>query len=422
MSQLRIQEPARETPVAGEWDVVVVGGGIAGVAAALSAARHGGRVALVEKTCGLGGLATLANVIVYLPLCDGRGRQVMAGMTQELLKLSMRDVKQAHPEHGVRPVPECWSVPAAPLTPELLRARSKERYQCDYNPHSLMLELEAILLKNNVELFYDTHFCGCVREGARLSHVLVENKSGRLALAANAFIDCSGDADLCAAAGCATDDIDGNVACGWYYMLHNGKLELRAHSRRFDCEFRRDKGEGPFFSGVRGKDVSGQVIETRKDIRAHLARLRADKPEDEFFPIMLPSIPSFRATRRLRGDFTLVNDHRHVWFDDAVGLFGDWRKAGPVWVLPIGSLRTARCPNLYAAGRCLSADISVWDVTRVIPVCALSGEAAGAAAMHAKRHGSGDSNRIDIVRLQNDLRQSGNLLDPALVLEAPEVK
>ncbi len=422
MSGVSIPEAARQTQVAGTWDVVVVGGGIAGVAAALSAARRGGKVALVEKECGLGGLATLANVIVYLPLCDGRGRQVMAGITEELLKLSMRDVKTAHPEQGIRPVPECWHVPSLHPSAELLRARCKDRYQCDYNPHSLILELEELLLSHGVEIFYDTRFCGCAKDGTRLTHVIVENKSGRLALAASAFIDCSGDADLCAAAGCAADDIDGNVVSGWYYLLHNGKLVLRAHSRRFDSEFRREKGEAPFFSGIRGKDVSGQIIETRNDIRSQIARMRADKPEDEVFPIMLPSIPSFRATRRLRGDFTLTDAHRHVWFDDALGLFGDWRKAGPVWALPIGSLRTAHCPNLYAAGRCLSADITVWDVTRVIPVCALSGEAAGAAAMHAKRHGGNDSNKIDIARLQNDLRQERNLIDSALVAEAPEYK
>lgn len=412
-----VREPERQTPVSGLWDVVIIGGGVAGVSAALAAARRGGRVALVEKECGLGGLATLANVLMYLPICDGRGRQVMAGITEELLRCSIADVKVNRPEMGLVRIPDCWSDPTVE-TPELLAQRKKDRYACSYNPHSVILEMEALLLQAGVAIFYDTRFVGCVQEGDRLSHVLVENKSGRLALAAHAFIDCSGDADLCMAAGCATDDINGNVVCGWYFLLHNDKLRLQAYTRHYSPDFSKEKSTGPFFSGIRGRDVSAQIIETRNDIRANIAKMRDENPEDEVYPVMLPSIPSFRATRRLSGAFTLQDAHKHQWFEDTVGLFGDWRKAGPVWALPLRSLRTAHCRNLYAAGRCISADITVWDVTRVIPVCALSGEAAGAAALHAATVGH-DSGQIDVRALQQDLRANRNLIDQALISEQP---
>ena len=103
-----IEEPARRTPVRGACDVLVVGGGIAGVAASVAAARQGADVVLVEKACALAGLATLGHVIVWLPLCDGRGRQVIAGLTEELLKLSVADLGQDNESARFRGIPACW--------------------------------------------------------------------------------------------------------------------------------------------------------------------------------------------------------------------------------------------------------------------------------------------------------------------------
>ena len=86
---MRIEEKAREIPLAGEYDVIVAGGGVAGIAAALAAARHGAKTLLLERTYLLGGLATAGLVTVYLPLCDGEGHQVSFGLAEELLRLSV---------------------------------------------------------------------------------------------------------------------------------------------------------------------------------------------------------------------------------------------------------------------------------------------------------------------------------------------
>ena len=83
-------ESEKKVPVLGKYDVVVVGGGIAGVSAALAAARNGSKVLLAEKMFGLGGLATLGLIVVYLPICDGMGRQVCYGIAEELLYLSIK--------------------------------------------------------------------------------------------------------------------------------------------------------------------------------------------------------------------------------------------------------------------------------------------------------------------------------------------
>ena len=83
-----ITEPERKIQVKKSYDTVVVGGGIAGISAALAAARCGARVLLAEREYMLGGLATAGLVTIYLPLCDGNGRQVSFGIAEELLRLS----------------------------------------------------------------------------------------------------------------------------------------------------------------------------------------------------------------------------------------------------------------------------------------------------------------------------------------------
>lgn len=404
-----VTEPERQTPVIGTWDVVVIGGGIAGVSAAVAAARQGSRVALIEKEFGLGGLATLANIMIFLPLCDGCGRQVIAGIGEELLRLSVKDVKTCVDHQNLRPIPACWRRQGP------LAERRKHRYLAAYNPPSFQFELEALIGREKIDLFYDTRLCGGRLEGNALTHVLVENKSGRLALAGKTFIDASGDADLCAYAGCATDDLDGNVLCGWYYMLHNDILRYVGYTNPYSNTF--DKtGKGPYFSGIRGKDVTAQMLGSRKAIWKRIQAERRKHPGDTIYPVMIPTIPGFRATRRLDGAATLTDSDRHHWFSDTVGLTGDWRARGPVWALPYGTIRSDRVVNLFAAGRCISADRSVWDVTRVIPTCAVTGEAAGvAAALAAERH-HGDGRKVDVARLQDTLKSAGVLLDPGLAI------
>ena len=92
----------------------------------------------------------------------------------------------------------------------------------------------------------------------------------------------------------------------------------------------------------------------------------------------------------------------HKEFTDSVGLFPDWKKCGPIYELPFSCLKGEKIKNLLAAGRCISSDDQLWDITRVIPVCAVSGEAAGtAAALNC------DFNKIDITALQHKLRHQG---------------
>jgi hypothetical protein len=397
-----VREPARDVPVSGSCDVLVVGGGIAGVAAALAAARNGAATCLIEREQGLGGLATLGNVVVYLPLCDGLGNQVIAGLGEELLKLSVRD--------GFNPLPPCWLPGGDP------EQRRKTRYRVTFNPASYILDLEEIVLRARVRLLYDTRFCDVLREGDRIVAVLVENKSGRSAIRVRTVVDASGDADVCARAGEKTVSLRTNVAAGWFYTQDRQHIRLVTNSEEFPRDPRQIPKGVRCFAGDDAEDVTAQILATRELIRGKLEALRAAAQGKPVFPAVLPLVAGFRMTRRLEGRVVLMEEHNRRWFDDAVGLTGDWRSAGPVYCLPLSCLAGVANDNLITAGRCISADGPAWDVTRVIPTCAVTGEAAGTAAALAARALDGRFSRLDVGALQGCLRRQGVVIDRRFIV------
>ncbi|MFA7256573.1 MAG: FAD-dependent oxidoreductase [Kiritimatiellales bacterium] len=404
-----IEESARQLPVYGKYDVVVVGGGIAGVAAAIAAARRSARVCLVERYCAVGGLATLGNVTMWLPICDGRGHQVIAGLGEELLRLSVAQLQTDYPAARFTRVPECWEAEGD------LRERTAKRYAADFNPAAYMLALEEILIESGVELFYDTRFCDVRREGTRITHVIVENKSGRSALAGSVFIDATGDADVCVCSGEETVSLESNVITGWFYTLTQGELKLHKLSKKYSPIAGTENAEGPFFRGDDAEHVTKHILQTRALLRNRLAEFRASHLPQDTQVLMPAMIACFRMTRRLAGGFTLAGSHMHQWFDDTIGLTGDWRQPGPVFAIPFRCLQAMRNSNLLVAGRCISVDNTAWDVLRAIPPCVVTGEAAGTAAALAASHAHGDIRMIDFGALKKQLCAQGVLLDPTLV-------
>jgi hypothetical protein len=107
-------------------------------------------------------------------------------------------------------------------------------------------------------------------------------------------------------------------------------------------------------------------------------------------------------SRRLVGAHTLDESENRRRAEDSIGMTGDWRKRGPAFEIPFGTLYTPKIKNLLVAGRDISVTDSMWDITRVIPPCAVTGEAAGTAASL-----SDDFPALDVRRLQDKLRSRG---------------
>ena len=162
----------------------------------------------------------------------------------------------------------------------------------------------------------------------------------------------------------------------------------------------------PTFAGDDWKGVTEMNIEARKMILDNVNKKEGFP--NEYYPFLLPAIPQFRMTRRLTGDFELDDAEPHIMYEDAIGLTGDWRNSGPVFSLPYRCLTACKTPNLLAAGRCISVTDSMWDITRAIPVCAVTGEAAGTAAAIAVSDHTGVRD-IAIKKLQQRLKKQGVL-------------
>ncbi len=368
-----IFEPAREIPVAGHFDVIVAGGGFAGISAALSAKRAGAKsVLLIEREYTLGGLATLGLVTIYLPLCDGTGRQVSFGIAQELLELSI--------SHGAEEelLPECWQHEAP------REERAKHRYRCQYNPAVFASLADQLLLREGVTLLFGSTVCAAAMEDGHIHALIVENKNGRQAYTADGFVDATGDADICRMTGEATIDFkQGNVMAAWCYATKDSELSLRMLGFSDKPDSEKPGGKTPEddtrerFTGRDAAELSRLMVLSRKWAVDHFLSDGDLAPGHSI--VTLPTIPQIRMTRRLKGEVAMTLSMDGQFIESSVGIISNWKRVGPAYEVPFGSL-CADIPNLYAAGRCMAAEEDMWDVTRVIPCCAVTGEAAGIAA------------------------------------------
>ena len=377
-----------------DYDVIVAGGGIAGVAAALAAARAGAETLLLEKEYALGGLATLGLIIVYLPIDDGLGEKMSASISEELARCALT--------LGPGKVPDVWADENATA-----EQRKGTRYEVRYNAASMMIAAERLLQEAGVHLLYDVRLTGADTQGDRVETVYIETKRGRMALTARAFIDCTGDADLCWFAGETTVDDDTNRRTGWYYSFNGSKLQLHMQS---DPIYDAIPEDSRLYSGTDPEQISQHLQDMRRMIVTHAEGLRAQGDPDAY-PLLIPTYHGMRMTRRLEtGTHFSEDDQDFAWFRDAIGMIGNWKHPGHRYSIPYRAIKAEHLCNLYAAGRCCCADKSGWDLTRVIPSCAVTGEAAGLAAAWQAMHGEAPS----FARVQNLVTANGGLLRPEL--------
>ena len=382
------------------YDVAVAGAGIAGIAAAVQTAREGKKTVLLEKTVLPGGLATTGLVYIYLPLCDGNGHQVAFGLVEELLKKSI--------EYGPGDIPD-WRIAR--------NAEEAKRYRVVFSPASFMLALDEFLKENGVDIWYDTLICGAEVENRKLRSVYVENESGRIRIDAECFIDASGSGIVARRAGIPGFEQETNFLSMWTLQYDKRLSECRNYDlspeirmNLFGVPRIEEKApEGTVFRGISGKKVTDFLLRGRELLLDYYKRnwKEGGVTRKEFYPLHLPAMAQFRKIFALQSLRDLQTGENNRRFEDSIGLIGDWRKSGPVWEIPYRSL----CPasgtgGFLAAGRCIGSRGDAWEVTRVIPTAALTGQVAGLAASMSIDSGV-EPGDLKVSELQSRLQTMG---------------
>lgn len=384
----------------GTYDVIVIGGGIAGVSAALASKRKGCSTLLIEKSVMMGGLATLGFIAIYLALCDGKGRKIVGGIAEELLRLSIK--------YGYDNLPEEWvSGSAAPGT--------KKRYQTKYSPSEFVIAIDELLEAEGIEVLYDTVFSAPIMNDGICQGIIVENKSGRKGYRGKVFVDTTGDADVMARAGALCAEAE-NYLSYWAYSTSLERMKEAveqgnvAHGIHLTWWGGINTGAGApegasKYGGTDTQEITRFILDGRKMLREGLDKSKA---RDNSL-LALPGMAQLRTTRRICGQYELTEKDVFTHFEDSIGCTGDWRKAGPIFEIPYRTLISPGLSNIITAGRTIASEGDAWEVTRVIPPASMTGQAAGTAAAQAVHKGC-SLDKIDVQQLQQELADTGVLI------------
>ena len=441
-----ITEPSRQTPVFGEFDVVVLGGGPAGIAAAASAARGGQRTLLIERYGFLGGMGTAAGVTNFCGLhanVHGEIRQVVHGVADDLLDRmrALNGLNEPHQVFGGR-----------------IAAQA-------YDNAAFKIAADELVVASGAQLLFHAQAVGIVMKAANeIDALLIETRSGRQAVRARTFIDCSGDGDLAMHAGVpfekASSGHDMMMYPSTMFRVNNvdpqkvGKdfgvfdrlmADAMTRGRQFARKtpiIRPQKNPTEWRANVTQlANPDGSPVDGTDAVQLSRAEVEGRRQIVDFYQFLRDSVPGFdhsyileiapqvglRETRRIVGDYQLTeaNVLDCASFDDTIGVNGwmiEEHVAGDIklkWQdipnsrgfnhLPYRMLLPKGVDNLLVAGRCGSMTHMGQSAARVSGGCFVMGQAVGSAAALAADAGI-QPREIDVQQLQERLEADGAYL------------
>jgi hypothetical protein len=436
-----IDEPARQVPLYGEYEVVILGGGPAGIAAAVAAARAGRRTLLIERYGFLGGMGTAAGVTNFCGLhanVFGEMHRVVRGIASDLLDR----------------IDRLGGLNAPHLILGKILAQA-------YDTAAYKIAADDLLLSHGVDILFHALGAGVVMHDARrINALMLETKAGRQAVRAGIFIDCSGDGDLAAWAG-ARHEVGDNVGSMLYPSMmfrlngidpekagdawrtipalmeqaeaagthHFPRKAAIVRPQRSQIEWRVNftqlaREDGTAINGLEPDDLTRGEIDGRRQALNAFNFLRTVPGFEKSYIVDLPPQLGIRETRRVVGGYMLSGEDvlGCARFEDSIGVNGwpmESHVAGDVIFrfppipesrgfneLPYRMLVPEAIDNLLVAGRCASMTHDGQSAARVSGACFAMGEAAGTAAALALG-GNTIPRDIAVDKLQLQLKQAG---------------
>ena len=433
-----ILEPSRRLKVCRETEVLVVGGGPAGVAAALAAARNGADTTLVERYNHLGGMATGGLVILIPNMSAGTEEQEIAGICDEMMRRVDAKGGARHPQRR-------HLGSADPRLIEELKhyhdfvVDGRVRMSVIVDPEMLKCVLNEMIEEAGVKLYLHSWASTAMVDGDHVRGIAFESKSGRQAILSKTTIDTTGDGDVFASAGAEFDGVvdpnlrSASVAVVW----RMGDVDFPAYSNFRHSEpeaFKALMGELREAIGfdafplpthrddqvwvnnwVLGRDcldvddITWTEVAVRKAmLKAHDILKRKMPGFQKSFILDTASQLGTRGSRRLIGEHVVTEDdvRSGVVFSDTIAVIPPFHIKTPPKAIPYRSLVPVKVDDLLVAGRCFSSDPFANDLLNLIPFCVAMGEAAGTAAAVAVADGV-QPRKVDVGKVQRKLVDQG---------------
>jgi ribulose 1,5-bisphosphate synthetase/thiazole synthase len=382
-------QPQRKLSLLDQTDVLVVGGGSAGVAAAIGASRAGAKVTLVERYNHFGGLWTGGLVLVVIGHMVKGPKQVCMGIGEEM----MRRLEKI--EGGI-----------------MNRGPGKNP---TVDAEALKYVMVEMIQEAGVKVFLHCWGVDAVMEGDAVRGAVFESKSGRQAILAKVVVDTTGDGDVFAAAGAEFEHRSYNIGL----VSRIGGMDKVDRAAAKGTRAPRGLGSatpipgvnwvnmlGPERDGLDVAELTRLEMNHRRQIWKQMEKLRKTPGYEKTYLVETGPQIGVRITRTLTGVKTLSRDdiRSGARYPDVVAVGGFTEPKGEEWHIPYGTLVPKKVDNLLTAGRSISSALKTADNIRLIPVCFATGHAAGVAAAVAAKDGC-TPRAVEVSKVQQVLRE-----------------